>query len=103
MPKLIKPDWLTNSIATYLATNAYLNDTAQDVLEMIAAWVRYAPTVDAVEVVHGRWVRCKDWDYDYECSVCEGYAVENKDGNYDILTHYCPNCGAKMDGDGNGN
>ena len=56
-----------------------------------------APTIDAVEVVHGRWVRCKDWDYDYECSVCEGYAVENKDGNYDILTHYCPNCGAKMD------
>ena len=57
-----------------------------------------APTVDAVEVVHGRWVQCKDWDYDYECSVCEGFAGEDADGNYNKLTPYCPNCGAKMRG-----
>lgn len=52
---------------------------------------------DAVK--HGRWVQCKDWDYDYECSICEGYAGEDTDGNYNKLSHYCPNCGAMMDGD----
>ena len=50
-----------------------------------------APTVDAVEVVHGRWIHKGAWHI--ECSEC----------NY-ILAHigeaknYCPNCGAKMDG-----
>ena len=61
--------------------------------------IKNAPTVDAVEVVHGRWVRrivhhdnptyWKD-----ECSTC-GFAGET-------YYQYCPNCGAKMDGDSNG-
>ena len=70
----------------------------RDVVKMVCA----APTVDAVEVVHGRWVKCKEWDYDYKCSVCEGYAGEDVDGDHYKLTPYCPNCGAKMDGDGDG-
>ena len=57
------------------------------------------PTIDAVEVVHGRWVQCEDWDLDYECSVCGCYACENKYEDYNVLTPYCPNCGAKMDGE----
>ena len=44
-----------NGIALYMAENAYLNDTALDVLKMVAKWLDEAPTVDAVEVV-----RCKD-------------------------------------------
>ena len=61
-----------------------------------------APTVDAVEVVHGRWVGHYDgswihkrkWLTGYDCSVC---------GNFiNTMTPYCPNCGADMrDGDGN--
>ena len=56
------------------------------------------PTVDAVEVVHGRWVGHYDgswihkrkWLTGYDCSVC---------GNFiNTMTPYCPNCGAKMDG-----
>lgn len=65
-----------------------------------SAWYRAAdvwaciesePTVDAVPVVHGRFV-------DAECSVCRwfGNIVETRHYNY------CPNCGAKMDGDVNG-
>ena len=53
------------------------------------------PGVDAVEVVHGRWIICSDGYYPY-CSVCK---AEPKHGE---MTNYCPNCGAKMDGDGNG-
>ena len=55
------------------------------------------PRVDAVEVVHGRWLWQKDGEADYEqywmCSEC-------KDVTF-FKTNYCPNCGAKMDGDGN--
>lgn len=55
----------------------------------------YAPRVDAVEVVHGRWIDnmdekgylCNAWR---KCSACGGL-------NYKKKPNYCPNCGAKMD------
>jgi hypothetical protein len=57
------------------------------------------PTVDAVEVVHGRWIPIRNKIHGYYmgllCSEC-GHKATNKGGNY------CPNCGAKMDGDVNG-
>ena len=51
------------------------------------------PTVDAVEVVHGRWV--ERYPLFLECSKCgTGYV------RYEFIekANYCPNCGAKMDG-----
>ena len=56
-------------------------------------------TVDAAPVVHGRWlVKCKAVDGSLsECSVCHDWQVHN--GEY--IPKYCPECGAKMDGDGN--
>ena len=59
-----------------------------------------APTVDAVEVVHGRWVWNEE-DECFVCSNCEMSALNNYRGN-SAPSDYCPNCGAKMDGDGNG-
>ena len=58
------------------------------------------PTVDAVEVVHGRWIHhyhdsgepMDDKWYCSECHMCNNHR----------RTWYCPHCGAKMDGDGNG-
>ena len=53
--------------------------------------------VDAVEVVHGRWeenvvIQAETMTlYDYTCSECS--IVTNRESNY------CPNCGAKMDGE----
>ena len=64
--------------------------------------------VDAVEVVHGRWEETPD-EYgicatEFVCSVCkESYCTsEMTDEQFVALMKYCPNCGAKMDGDGNG-
>lgn len=48
-----------------------------------------APTVDAVPVVHGRWVFRKNWDF-FVCSQCS-----NESSSY---SNYCPNCGSLMDG-----
>lgn len=57
-----------------------------------------APTVDAVPVVHGRWMNWgKSGTPTYEnygtCSVCHEDAEI-----YTEHRNYCPNCGAKMDG-----
>lgn len=51
-----------NGIALYMAENAYLNDTALDVLKMVANWLNEAPTVDAVEVVRCGECRFVDTD-----------------------------------------
>jgi hypothetical protein len=60
--------------------------------------VKEAPTIDAVPVVHGRWV-FKERAHYFKCSLCKepipykfGYAGSRRYYNY------CPNCGAKMDG-----
>ena len=57
-----------------------------------------APTVDAVPVVHGRWHEFEATD-GIVCSEC-GRAWNIID-NCTETFNYCPNCGAKMDGDGN--
>ena len=71
---------------------AYLKEQKKPGIYSVAKIIMDAPTVDAVEVVHGRWI--PHWG-NTECSVC-GYIT------YLCGANYCPNCGAKMDGDGNG-
>ena len=53
------------------------------------------PAAEVVEVKHGRWVICSDGYYPY-CSECkeEPYRRNNAD-----LPKFCPNYGAKMDGE----
>lgn len=59
--------------------------------------IENAPAVDAVEVVHGHWIE-HSLVVGGECSVCgwQFQWFENAEA------HYCPHCGAKMDG-GNSN
>ena len=67
---------------------------SQDQLHWLNAIIEKQPTVDAVEVVHGRWkhIHVGGIGYIPACSEC---------GWHDSETNYCPNCGAKMDGDAN--
>lgn len=54
------------------------------------------PTIDAVPVVHGRWIHLggDEWC----CSVC-GFVITTE-GSWDKPTKkYCEDCGAKMDED----
>ena len=63
-----------------------------------------AEMVEYVEVVHGRWVyNTDDFTPAYRCSAC-GYNKPMIAGEKvsQGAMNYCSNCGAKMDGDGNG-
>lgn len=61
--------------------------------QFLAELLKYTPTVDAMEVVHGRWVFGTANHREYmKCSVC--LKSQTPTG---VFT-YCPNCGAKMDG-----
>ena len=58
------------------------------------------PTVDAVPVVHGHWIKFgvsdKDGNHQYRCSVCECEEIHSPL----VKVSYCWNCGARMDGKG---
>lgn len=58
------------------------------------------PAADVAEVKHGKWKPCfEDWRNQIEgdeCSVCGFRQYGTSIRTY----HYCPNCGARMDGDG---
>lgn len=62
--------------------------------------VKAIPAADVAPVRHGRW----KWEFadngwaNHICSEC-GY-TKNTDIHVRLGYHYCPNCGARMDGDG---
>ena len=76
----------------------------------VRRFIKAAHTVDAVKVVHGRWECTYDAKYgetDVTCSCCKiprkingCYITSTVESCY-FEDNYCPNCGAKMDGDGN--
>ncbi|EGC8431303.1 hypothetical protein H9185_001182 [Listeria monocytogenes] len=57
--------------------------------------VEKQPSVDAVEVVHGRW----KYYHKQNIAVCTNCSFERDlDANFGTAIS-CPNCGAKMDGE----
>ena len=65
-----------------------------DCMMRVKSMVSTAPTVDAVPVVHGRWVHLggDEWC----CSAC-GFVISTE-GSWEKPTKkYCEDCGAKME------
>lgn len=56
---------------------------------------------DVVVQNHGKWMKMPGGYQNEICSICTCWGGVDRKGN-PIRTVYCPNCGAKMDGDGNG-
>lgn len=65
------------------------------VMGIMLRWIRKQPTADVAPVVHGRWVT----HYRSGTTVAEGYASTCCDMWNNRKSDYCPNCGARMDGD----
>lgn len=58
--------------------------------------IRKIPAADVAPVVHGRW------DEHGKCIVCGGHAPFWCMASTYYTSQYCPECGAKMDGDQDG-
>lgn len=57
--------------------------------------INFAPTIDAVPVVHGHWK--EDDGRVRVCSVCDTDWCHKDEMDFEQYFNYCPNCGAKMD------
>ena len=71
------------------------NINGETTIECIERAIRAMPAADVVEVKHGRWVEegcgllvCSKCNFEYDHS---GVPFEG--------LYYCPNCGARMDGE----
>lgn len=64
--------------------------------------IQRMPTVDAIPVAHSEWVPKEKADTPYglemECAKC-GFSVIVNDA---LCFNFCPNCGAKMNEEDNG-
>lgn len=58
--------------------------------------LRDTPTADVAQVKHGQWIKYAKYSFVtmYDCSICSNRILDNGHS-----WHYCPNCGAKMDGE----
>lgn len=60
--------------------------------EEFAEYLYELPTADVAPVIHARWISDGLKGYWCYCSSCK------KTTSFFIISDYCPNCGAKMDG-----
>ena len=87
-----------------ISTGRRTPDPVDDIVEL-CNMLDALPAVDAAPVVHGRWISWAEADNHipslnrHECSICHDAAQVLVSG-FEMLSFYCPNCGAKMNGEG---
>ena len=89
--RLIDADALMKAIKSFRWFG--VPNTLKLMFDYLKIIINEQPTIEAAPVVHGRWkyVEVIGFGYLSTCSEC---------GHHDHETNYCPNCGARMDGDG---
>lgn len=94
MPRLIDADAFLKDILTAGIGKTIIEYSESDIGYMI----RKRPTVDAVPVRHGYWENANGRPKTYirKCSVCGKEAYFCGRG---CSYKFCPNCGAKMEGE----
>ena len=98
MARLIDADALKDNMFNYAPPEMVWNrgDIEHKINEM--------PTIDAVPVIHGRWIKMTgmmppEYHGHYECSECQWHMKGFRNSwTREEELFYCPNCGAKMDG-----
>lgn len=95
LTKAIKEKKFVFQTADLLNEEVIVRTVYKDLFEFIQS----IPAADVEPVRHGRWIHTDlsaRWTGKDECSKCGYHEYDRSD-----LSHlnYCPNCGAKMDGD----
>jgi hypothetical protein len=103
MPEYIEREKAIEHIETHLPYRCSEDFVMgqQDCIEQLKS----LPTADVVEVVHGEWIRGMGSYTRIKCSKCEWtkpYIEDFYEAELLADMSYCPNCGARMDGDKNG-
>ena len=81
--------------------DSFKDDSGETLVSLsdIRKAIEQTPTADVVEVRHGNAIyddHDEWWGAVYECSICgEKWMLESSS----YKAHYCPWCGAKMDGE----
>lgn len=83
--------WMPKDQETWMSSDI---PPIEDLVVSIMMTIHEQPTVDAVPVVHGKWIdeTFKPWGlvhHPFKCNLCGDHA--------EFDSPYCPNCGAKMD------
>ena len=81
-------------MSRYIDADKFNKDLAEACVHkaVVSAVLRRQPTADVVEVRHGEWKKAYEKAPRYVCTACN-HLFNNK------AFKYCPNCGAKMDGE----
>lgn len=86
--------------------NDDVNKGITEGLKLAIKNIKRFPTADVVEVRHGEWKDDNRLTHSakFRCSVCDGLAyfpqpTRDKTWKRCCPYKYCPNCGAKMDGE----
>ena len=90
MSRYIDADALLEKVQFRVRINDDTDKTIKQCVEITRNLIENAPTADVEPVVHGHYVF--DDDGDSSCSVC-------REKYLDHTQKYCPNCGAKLDGE----
>lgn len=88
------PKWSPNDMLTSGRDIALKHGYKADGVEKALETIKDMPTVEAEPVKHGMWKA------EVICSKCGFIRQKTRSGNL-MVGRYCPNCGAKMDGDTN--
>lgn len=103
MAEYIERNKAVDAIAHLMATG-FVEDRfiTPHELQSLQDEIETLPAADVAPVVHGWWISWDEAGYfipfadKFECSVCHDAAQRLYNGD-DLLSPYCPNCGAKMD------
>ena len=91
--------------AVYIPSDIEGFETMMVPVEVVLQNIDDMPTVDAVPVVHGRWIRVysRPGVFKYLGWTCDQCGQRTGNEYAPQWYKFCPNCGARMDGKGNGN